>query len=145
VVIWYLEMEKNATWTLPPASEGIRRSLFFFEGDRLVVGGQTIGADHLIELNASKAATMVNGPDKARLLLLQGRPIGEPVVNYGPFVMNTRSEIQQTYIDYQATRFGGWPWPTEEHVHPVNSGRFARYVDGREEQPEDLQDQDSLQ
>lgn len=144
VVIWYLEMEKNATWTLPHASEGTRRSLFFFEGGQMVIGGQTIDADHLVELDASKAAGMDNGSETARLLLLQGKPIGEPVVNYGPFVMNTRSEIQQTYIDYQTTRFGGWPWPTEENVHPANSGRFARYVDGREEHPEDLQDQDSL-
>jgi hypothetical protein len=69
-------------------------------------------------------------------LMLQGKPIGEPVANYGPFVMNTRSEIQQTYIDYQATRFGGWPWPSEEQVHPADKGRFARYVSGKEEVPE---------
>jgi hypothetical protein len=50
--------------------------------------------------------------------------------------MNTRSEIQQTYIDYQATRFGGWPWPEEEQVHSGSNGRFARYTDGREEIPD---------
>jgi len=42
------------------------------------------------------------GSDGARFLLLAGRPIGEPVVQYGPFVMNTREEIDQAIRDYQA-------------------------------------------
>ena len=40
------------------------------------------------------------------LLLLQGRPIGEPIVKYGPFVMNTREEIIQAIKDYQDGRMG---------------------------------------
>ena len=42
------------------------------------------------------------GREGARVLLLAGRPIGEPVVQYGPFVMNTREEIEQAIADYQA-------------------------------------------
>lgn len=136
VAIWYLEFEEGATWILPAASAGIRRTLFFFEGERIEIGGQEVASGHLIELMANVDTQVVNKSGNARFLMLQGRPIGEPVVNYGPFVMNTRSEIQQTYIDYQATRFGGWPWPTEEPVHPHNKGRFAKYVDGREEVPQ---------
>ncbi|MGW8315954.1 MAG: pirin family protein [Bacteroidales bacterium] len=135
VAIWYMEAEENASLTLPAASEGIKRTLFFFEGERIGIGEHSVDAGHLIELNAGVVTKVTNGPVRARFLMLQGRPIGEPVVNYGPFVMNTRSEIQQTYIDYQATRFGGWPWPTEEVVHPRDKGRFARYTDGHEEAP----------
>ncbi len=145
VAIWVLEMEEESSWVLPAATEGVRRTLFFFEGNRILIGGQEVDAGHLIELNAGVVTTVANRSGMARILVLQGRPIGEPVVNYGPFVMNTRSEIQQTYIDYQATRFGGWPWPTEEHVHPSGKGRFARYADGREEVPEDGRDQEDFQ
>jgi quercetin 2,3-dioxygenase len=68
---------------------------------------------------------------QGELLLLQGRPIGEPVAQYGPFVMNTPIELRQAFQDYQRTQFGGWPWPSNGPVHPREEGRFARHPDGR--------------
>jgi hypothetical protein len=65
--------------------------------------------------------------------MLQGKPIGEPVVQYGPFVMNSEAEIQQAFSDYRRTEFGGWPWPRQDQVHPRTQGRFAKYDDGTEE------------
>jgi hypothetical protein len=50
--------------------------------------------------------------------------------------MNTRAEIQQAFEDYRRTGFGGWPWPSEEPVHPPGQGRFARHADGRVQTPE---------
>ena len=65
--------------------------------------------------------------------MLQGRPIAEPVAQYGPFVMNTEAEIRQAFVDYRATGFGGWPWDRDDPVHPEGEGRFARHADGRVE------------
>ena len=65
--------------------------------------------------------------------MLQGKPINEPVAQYGPFVMNTQEEIREAMMDYQRTQFGGWPWPEDEHVHPRERGRFALHADGKEE------------
>ena len=135
VAIWTIKLTPGARWTLPPAREGTNRSLYAFRGTGVRVGGHAVAADHRVDLLAHVGATLEAGPDEAELLLLQGRPIGEPVVSYGPFVMNTRAEIQKAYDDFQSTRFGGWPWPRRDPVHPRDEGRFARHADGRIERP----------
>ena len=114
---------------------GSSRTLYFFRGGGLRVAGREIPGYHGVELEPGAAPTLEAGPDEAEILVLQGRPIGEPVAQYGPFVMNTRDEIQRAFLDYRETRFGGWPWPSEEPVFPREQGRFARHPDGREERP----------
>ena len=74
-----------------------------------------------------------NGHDESHLLLLQGRPINDPVAQYGPFVMNTQEEIKQAISDFRQTQFGGWPWQRPDQVHPRYKGKFAKHTDGREE------------
>jgi redox-sensitive bicupin YhaK (pirin superfamily) len=133
VAIWTIRMEAGARWTLPPAHEGSNRTLYFFKGSTIVVDGREVKTNNGIRLRPDAAVVLENGPDEGELLLLQGRPIGEPVVQYGPFVMNTEEEIRQAFADYRRTEFGGWPWPSDAPVHPREEGRFARHADGRVE------------
>jgi redox-sensitive bicupin YhaK (pirin superfamily) len=135
VAIWTLKMAPGARWTLPAAAGGgTRRQLYFFKGARVTVGGQAIDGHAAIELRASADVELSNGETTSEFLLLQGRPIGEPVAQYGPFVMNTRAEIEQAFADYQRTQFGGWPWDDNAPVHGREPTRFARHADGRVEQ-----------
>jgi quercetin 2,3-dioxygenase len=136
VAIWSIRMAPDAEWTLPPAARGMNRGLYFFRGTRLAAGDRTL-VDHAgMQLRPDAPLAFTAGPDGAELLLLQGRPIGEPVVQYGPFVMNTPEKIQQAFADYRRTQFGGWPWPSDAPVHDRNEGRFARHADGRIERVE---------
>jgi len=56
------------------------------------------------------------------------------VAQHGPFVMNTRAELDQAFQDYRRTQFGGWPFPENAPVHPRMRGRFAHHADGRVEE-----------
>ena len=137
VAIWTLRLEAGARLTLPPARAGTNRRLYFFAGQGATVGGQAVTPRVGISLEPTSEVQIENGTEEAEFLLLQGRPIGEPVVQYGPFVMNSREEIQTAFTDYQRTRFGGWPFPNEAPVHPRDRGRFARHADGRIEERND--------
>jgi quercetin 2,3-dioxygenase len=133
VAIWTVKLEPGAKVTLPAAPAGTNRKLYFFRGSSLKIGTFELAAGHAAQLQADLPALLENGATEGELLMLQGRPIGEPVVQNGPFVMNTRAEIQKAYSDFRATRFGGWPWQSEDPVHGPEPARFARHADGRTE------------
>ncbi len=135
VAIWTLKMSAGATWALPAAAPGTNRTAYYFRGAGLRIGERSVPVGHAIDLVPDDEALLHAGPEETELLVLQGRPIGEPVEHYGPFVMNTRAEIRQAIEDYRDTRFGGWPWGSEEPVHPREEGRFARHATGRLERP----------
>jgi len=134
VAIYTIKMEAGASWTLPETAEEVNMNLYFYEGDAITIEGESIAVNNRITLNPKAEKTIVNGGKDAFLLLLQGKPIQEPVAQYGPFVMNTEQEIRETIHEYQKTQFGGWPWPMKEQVFERSKGRFAHYADGTEEQ-----------
>lgn len=136
LAVWLIQMEPGATLLLPVAPKEINRALYFYKGETLLVDEQNIENYHSIQLKADKKVQLKAGEQPVSILLLQGKPIGEPVVQYGPFVMNSEAEIQQAFMEYRATEFGGWPWPDKEFVHPREKGRFAKYPDGTMEQPD---------
>ncbi|WP_119964235.1 pirin family protein [Simplicispira lacusdiani] len=129
VAIWTLHLEPGARWVLPAArGQGTRRMLYYLVGAGLRVGPQTVAEHAALELVADQDWMLENtGDTPVECLLLQGRPIGEPVAQYGPFVMNTQQEILQAMQDYRRTQFGGWPWADSAPVHGGQKRRFARY------------------
>jgi hypothetical protein len=133
VGVYTVKMEANANWTLPKTNVEANRSVFFYKGEDVVIEGEKIASNHLIELLAGEDISIKNGNKEAYFLILEGKPIGEPVAQHGPFVMNTQEEIAEAMSDYNETKFGGWPWAETEVVHAKNKGRFALHSNGKEE------------
>lgn len=133
VAIWTIRMEPGARFTLPVAHSTSSRAIYFFAGSKIHVGDHAVSRNSRVVLRPDAEVMLQNGQDEGQLLLLQGKPIAEPVVQYGPFVMNSRTDIQQAFDDYRRTGFGGWPWASDGPVLPRNMGRYAKHADGREE------------
>ena len=133
VSVLTIKMEPNAIWKLPGVNENVTRTLYFYSGDTISIDSQTVDEYHLIEVNPKGNLIIQNGKKDGYLLMLQGKPINESVVQHGPFVMNTQQEIQDAFSDYRKTQFGGWPWSNQEPVHNSKKGRFALHADGTEE------------
>jgi len=134
VVIATLRMAPGARFRMPASRPGSNRVVYFFRGDAVSVGELSLTSSAAVQVSAEEVV-IANGGGEAELLLLQGRPIAEPIAHYGPFVMNTPLEIQQAMMDYRRTEFGGWPWQSDGPVHPRGEGRFAIHADGRRETP----------
>lgn len=134
VGVWEIQMEPEARLVIPITANTVNRSLYLFEGDGVSLNDSELAVDHGADLQGDAEITLHNSRSTARMLLLQGEPISEPVAKYGPFVMNTQDEIHEAMRDYRDTEFGGWPWPEAEYVHDREKGRFALYPDGHLEE-----------
>lgn len=137
VAIWLLRLDGGASWTMPRARhDGVARTVYFFEGDEVTLDDHSLSASTGAVVRSDVDIVVGAGDSAIECLVLQGRPIGEPVAQYGPFVMNTRAEIEQAFADFQRTGFGGWPWDVDGPAHGHDPARFARHPGGLVERPE---------
>ena len=130
VRIWLIDMDPETEFVIPKVSPTISRMLYYDEGKSVSLEGTAFEVKHYAELDGNEDIRIKNGSERSRFLLLEGEPINEPVAAYGPFVMNTRTEIQEAFAEYEETAFGGWPWDRNDPINPVDSGRFASYRNG---------------
>lgn len=137
VNIYLVKLEEGGEFKIPSQGEKTHRMLYFFEGIDLSIEGQQVGAKSAIELQ-EKVDIEVVSQGGGEFLYLEARPIGEPIVQHGPFVMNTREEIVQAISDYQRTQFGGWSWERSDMIHGDKKERFAKFPDGRVERRNDI-------
>jgi redox-sensitive bicupin YhaK (pirin superfamily) len=90
-----------------PLPAGHNAFVYVFEG-RVSAGpdgdGTPVERGELALLSPGSSVELEAGSDPARLILVAGRPLNEPIARYGPFVMNTNEELQQAFVDYQSGR-----------------------------------------
>jgi redox-sensitive bicupin YhaK (pirin superfamily) len=84
--------------------EGFNGFVFVYRG-AISVGGEQVQAGKMAILANDGDGVVLRAAGAARVLLVAGKPLGEPIAQYGPFVMNTQAELQQAFLDYQAGKF----------------------------------------
>jgi len=106
--LWDLRLDQGGTarFELP---EGRTLALVVLRGTVRVNGGEAVREAQLVQFERAGSGLEIEADTDATLLLLGGEPIDEPVVGYGPFVMNSEAEIAQAVEDFNRGRFGSVP------------------------------------
>ena len=141
VAVFLATLPPGGRIELPPAVGGalIGRMAYVVEGPRtgegVSVGGVPVPASTqgraAFELRGDVSCVLENSPTASAevwIMILQGKPIDEPIAQHGPFVMTSDREIQQAFADYRKTGFGGWPWGADAVVFDRTQGRFGETV-----------------
>ncbi|MEN5034730.1 pirin family protein [Pseudomonas sp. TWI929] len=103
--VWDLRLNAGATLQLPVAA-GRNAALVVLRGNVRINGEREAGPSSLVLLDQVGEDVTVEALEGASVLLLSGEPIDEPIVGYGPFVMNSQAEIAESFDDFHAGRFG---------------------------------------
>jgi redox-sensitive bicupin YhaK (pirin superfamily) len=106
--LWDLRLPAGAGVQLR-LPEGHTTALFVLKGKTLLNGTLAAGEAELALFERDGEQISVKAETAATVLVLDGKPLNEPVVGYGPFVMNTQQEIHQAIADYQEGRLGRIP------------------------------------
>jgi len=105
VSVWDVRLAANHDVEMS-VPEGHTTAVLVLRGEVEVNGSEPVSGAELVRFDRHGAAISLHARTDATLLVMSGEPIEEPVVGYGPFVMNTQAEIQQAIRDYQAGKMG---------------------------------------
>ncbi|MCE9994123.1 pirin family protein [Enterobacter asburiae] len=103
--VWDITLRQGSHLALD-LPEGWSTALVVAEGDMTINGTAQAGEAQLVVLSQEGAKIHLEATRDAKVLLMAGEPLNEPVVGYGPFVMNSKTEIAQAISDFNSGRFG---------------------------------------
>ena len=95
-----------------PLREGWSAALFVLDGRIRINGAETAEREELVVFQRAGNDIEVETLADARLFVMSGEPIDEPIAGYGPFVMNTQEEIRRAFVDFHSGRLARIPTPT---------------------------------
>ncbi|OOF71017.1 pirin family protein [Rodentibacter caecimuris] len=103
--VWDTQLNsgKSHTFSIPASHNLI---ILVLDGTILINNTDVICKEELVTFKSGGSDVLVEANKKAKILILTAKPLNEPIVGYGPFVMNTKSEIYQAYYDIHVGKFG---------------------------------------
>jgi len=101
----YLDVRLNADTEFNEILAETHNAFVYLIKGSVNIAGTELVRDQLAVLNSGNSVNLTSGGDGAQFLLIAGKPLGEPVVRGGPFVMNTREELRQAFMDYESGSF----------------------------------------
>lgn len=114
--VWDMKLNAGHTTTLQ-VEEGHTLAVVMLHGAILVNGEQIVRETQMVLLDRVGDSITLEANGDVSLLVLSGEPIDEPIVGYGPFVMNSEAEIQQAFRDFNGGQFGAMPLTSEGSNH----------------------------
>ncbi len=106
--VWDMQLQPGKSVELP-LTDGWHAMLIVMHGSVRINGTDIAGAAQRVQLDSRGSGVRIEAETDAKLLLLSGEPIDEPIVGYGPFVMNSQAEIAQAIRDFNSGQFGQIP------------------------------------
>ncbi len=103
--VWDLRLNAGGRVVLPPP-DGHTLALVVLQGTVLVNDAETASVDEVVVFELGAGDITIAASTEAKVLLLSGEPLNEPIVGHGPFVMNTNDEIRQAFVDFHQGRLG---------------------------------------
>ena len=108
VDVWDLRLRAGRT-AQPAFAEGRTVALVVLGGTVQVNGSEVVRAGQLVVMDRKAGEVFIEAKTDATVLVLSGEPLNEPIVGYGPFVMNTEKEIHEAIADFNSGKFGSIP------------------------------------
>lgn len=105
VSLFDIKLSEGAQISIP-SPNGHSAGIYVTQGELALQSGETLSEGHIAAFALEGNTIVVQAVTSTRLLVVGGEPINEPMVSYGPFVMNTEEEIYQAFADYRAGKMG---------------------------------------
>jgi len=103
--VWDVRLKKNSKFQVQ-ATSGDTSSFFVLSGQVKVESQEIIREAELAVLDTQGDTFTIEALEDSKILVLTGEPLNEPIVGYGPFVMNSEAEIKQAFLDFQSGKMG---------------------------------------
>ncbi len=129
-------MSPGSKIELKPISPNLNRNIYCIDGKGLEICGNNIEASSRVKLDGNANIIITNGNEPSTLWLLEGMPLNERIVSYGPIIHDTDQDVRKALDELRKTEFENWSWDYIDLAQPLGTPRHMTYGDGRTDYPE---------